>query len=142
MPKKLMKSQKKRAAPWPAPKRGKARSNMKSVNYKRCPNVKKVPYARHTTLVPKVDRRYQQLGHSVQELAGMKKGSSLLRFFAKMASCLDGKVGHVLDVHMALSVPCISASWGRSGYIDALPGPVMPSSNPTPSIPSSTMALH
>lgn len=30
-----------------------------------------------------------------------------------MASCLDGKVGHVLDVHMALSGPCTTARCRR-----------------------------
>ena len=83
MPKKVMKHMNKRTTPWPAPKRGKARSNMKASNHKQRRSVKKVAYVRHPTSVQKkVDRRYQHLGHSVQDLANMT-GRNLLRFLRK-----------------------------------------------------------
>ena len=52
---------------------------MKSVNYKPCTKVQKVPYVRHGGSLIRVDRRYQSFGHSMQTLGSMT-GRSLIRF--------------------------------------------------------------
>ena len=76
MPKKLMKAAKKRNPPWPAPKRGKARSLMKAFPMKR--KVPKVSYVRDQKTVMKVDKRKMRWGRPVHMLASTQ-GRSLLR---------------------------------------------------------------
>ena len=70
---------KKMANPWPAPKRGKARSFMKSMRSKPPSNRKNVPYVRHNDGPLKFDRWKNRLGHSVQELTHMT-GRKLIQF--------------------------------------------------------------
>lgn len=78
MPKKLMKAVKKKQkpCPWPVPKRGKARSNMKAPMKSK--QNKKVPYVRHHDKIQPVDRRQSRWGLSVVTLAHMK-GRALVR---------------------------------------------------------------
>ena len=76
MPKKLMKAAKKRDPPWPAPKRGKARSLTKAFPMKR--KAPKVTYVRDQKTVMKVDKRKMRWGRPVHMLASTQ-GRSLLR---------------------------------------------------------------
>lgn len=78
MPKKLMKAVKKKQkpCPWPVPKRGKARSNMKAPMKSK--QNKKVPYVRHHDKIQPVDRRQSRWGLSVVTVAHMK-GRALVR---------------------------------------------------------------
>ena len=76
MPKKLMKAAKKGNPPWPAPKRGKARSLIKAFPMKR--KMPKVAYVRDQKTVMKVDKRKMRWGRPVHMLASLQ-GRSLLR---------------------------------------------------------------
>lgn len=77
MPKKLMKAAKKQNPPWPAPKRGKARSLMKAFPAMKR-KVPKVAYVRDQKKVMKVDKRKMRWGRPVHMLASLQ-GRSLLR---------------------------------------------------------------
>ena len=76
VPEKLMKAANKKNPPWPAPKRGKARSLMKAFPMKR--KMPKVAYVRDQKTVMKVDKRKIRWGRPVHMLASLQ-GRSLLR---------------------------------------------------------------
>lgn len=76
VPEKLMKAANTRNPPWPAPKRGKARSLMKAFPMKR--KMPKVAYVRDQKSVMKVDKRKIRWGRPVHMLASLQ-GRSLLR---------------------------------------------------------------